>query len=213
MKTIPDRYGESYRAEYGKHYQEECAERVDKQGGGSEQQFQYLPHEVPHVFLQVVHAPFDIHPAHRGNILSTPSEFVNLLVELFVADQIGGFGIAHHGFIFQLVLHLTVLVHVHRLCFQHTVRSLYDGTQYAVNRAEYNRGEEQDADTDGERSEHRVHVDGFGSCEGLPYTGGDVNQRSQSGYPFCHPCHVGAEGHHFHIEILQYLMQVTEIGG
>ena len=62
-------------------------------------------------------------------------------------------------------------------------------------------GKEHYTDTDGERSEHRVHVDGFKalSRDSL-YTGGDVNQRSQSGYPFCHPAMLEQRGTHFHLQ-------------
>ena len=55
LETVPHRYGEGYRTEYRQHHEEEGADGVYHEGGGLEQQFQYLAEEVADVFLHVVH--------------------------------------------------------------------------------------------------------------------------------------------------------------
>ena len=52
------------------------------EGGGLEQQFQYLAEEVADAFLHVVHSPVDIHPRHRHHVGGRPAEFLQLLVKL-----------------------------------------------------------------------------------------------------------------------------------
>ena len=46
LETVPHRYGEGYRTEYRQHHEEEGADGVYHEGGGLEQQFQYLAEEV-----------------------------------------------------------------------------------------------------------------------------------------------------------------------
>ena len=119
-----------------------------------------------------------------------------MLVKLLVGHEVGGFGVAHHRLVLQLVLLFTVLVHVQRFRLQHLRRALHHGREHAVYRAQHHRGEEHDAKTDGEGTEHREHVYRFGPRQRLPHPVGDVEQRAQPGNAFRHARHVLAQRHH-----------------
>ena len=103
METVPHGDGEGYRSQDGEDYQEECPKRVDEQGGSGKEQFQQFPHHIAEPFLQVVHTAFHVHPRHCCHVRGSDAEFIQLLVELLIADQIGCFGILHHRLVFQFV--------------------------------------------------------------------------------------------------------------
>ena len=187
LEAVPHRYGEGYRTEYRQHHEEEGADGVYHEGGGLEQQLQYLAEEVADALLHAVHTTVDIHPRHRHHVGGRPAEFLQLFVKLLVGHKVGGFGVAHHRLVFQFVLLLPVGVHVERFRLQHLRRALHHGREDAVYRAKHHRGEEHDAKTYCKRTEHREHVYRFGSRQRLPYTVGDVEQRASPAMPFATP--------------------------
>jgi len=193
--------------------QKERPQRVDQQRGSGEQKLQHLAEEVADTFLHVVSTALDIHSGHRNHVAGRPAQLFELTVELLVRDEVGRFGVAHHRLVFEFVFLLAVLVHVERLRFEHPVRALYDGAQHSVDRAEDECRKKHDAEADGERSQQRIHVNGFGAGERLPHAYGHVEQRTQPRDAFRHACHVGAERHHLGIERAQDGVQVVELYG
>ena len=89
--------------------------------------------------------------------------------------------------------------------------ALHDGTENIVQRAEHQRGKEQDADAYGKGTQQGIDIYRFGTCHRLPYTDGNVEQRTQSGKSLAHVHHVLAKGKHLVIQGCQYGVQVGKI--
>ena len=211
MEAVPHGEGEGDGTQNGQHHEEERAERVDNQGCGGKHQLQHLAEPVAHGLLDVVRSPVHVHPRHRHQVGRRPAQFFQLAVEFLVAGEVGGFRVAHHRLVFQSVLLFPVLVHVEGLRFQHGVSALHDGAQHAVHRAQDYCREEQDTQTDGKRPQQRVHVYRFGTRQRLPHAHRHVEQRAQSGKPFRHARHVGAQGHHLVVKREQNPVKVVKL--
>ena len=209
METVPHGDGKGYRSQDGEDNQEECPKRVDEQGGSGEKQFQELPHHIAEPFLEVVHAAFHVHSRHCRHIRGRDTEFIQFLVKLFVTHQIGCFGILHHRLVFQLVPQLAVFVHAESLLFEHLVRTLHDGTKHAVDGLQHHRKEE-DAETESERTEQRIDVDGFGTGKRLPYPECHIEECAQARNAFGDTNHVTAHRHHLRVKRTEHLMQVVK---
>jgi hypothetical protein len=114
---------------------------------------------------------------------------------------------------FQPVLLLTVLLHVHRLPLKHPVGSLHNRTQHRIHRSEYQGREKHDADAYRKRTQKRIHVYRFGTGKRLPDTDGHIEQGTESGKSLGHIQHILTKGHHFIVKALQNGMEIREIHG
>ena len=209
LKTVPHGDGKGYRSQDGEYNQKECPKRVDEQGGSSKKQFQEFPHHIAKRFLEVVHTAFHIHSRHRRHIRGSNTEFIQFLVELLIADQIGCFGILHHRLVLQLVPQLAVFVHTEGLLFEHLVRPLHNGTEYPVDSLQHHRKEE-DAKTERKGTEQRIDVNGFGTSQGLPHPKCHIKERAQARNAFGDTYHVAAHRHHLRVKGTEDLVQVVK---
>ena len=87
LETVPYRQGEGYRTENRQHHEKEGADGVYHEGGGLEQQFEYLAEEVADALLHVVHPRSIYIPRHRHHVGGRPAEFLQLLVKLLVRPR------------------------------------------------------------------------------------------------------------------------------
>ena len=60
-------------------------------------------------------------------------------------------------------------------------------------------------------TQERKDIYRLGSCQRLPHTIGDIEKSTQSGKSFGDTRHLRAEGHHIHIQTLEYLMQIVKV--
>lgn len=208
METVPHAEGERDRSQYREDNQKEGTHRVYQQRGGGEKKFQQIADTVTENLLELVGAPFRIHPYLGGRVLKTPAKLVNLAVELLVTDKIGGLRIAHLYLVLQLLLLPTVLFHIQRLSLQHPVRTLHHESEHAVHSTQNQCGEKQDTDADGERTQQRVHVNRLGVGERLPHAHGHIEQRPQAGNALAHIHHVLTERQHIIVQSLQNGMEI-----
>ena len=146
LKAIVHTDGKGYRTQYGKDNQEECPDGVNHKGSRLKEQFQKFPEPVPDGLLDIVGCPIHVHTTHCGNIFGRPSQFVNLFIKCFIRNKVSRFRIAYHRFILQFVLLFPVGVHVESLRFEHMVAALDYWRHHAVNRTQYERGKEHNAE-------------------------------------------------------------------
>ena len=192
LKAIIYTDGKGYRTQYGKDNQEKGSDGVYHKGCRLKEQFQKFPEPIPDGLLDIVGCPIHVHTAHCGNIFGRPSQFVNLFIKCFIRNKVSRFRIAHHRFIFQFVLLFPVGVHIESLRFEHIVTPLDYWRHHAVNRTQYECGEEHNTEANHKRTQNRVNVYRFGTGERLPYFGSHIEQSPQSRYSFGYPCHVPA---------------------
>ena len=209
MEAVPDGNSEGDGAKYREDDQEERADGVYHEGCRLEHEFQQLPEKRLHRPLHVVHRPVYVHTARFYGVQH--AEFLQPFVELLLVHQIGRLGIALHRLVFEPVFLLPVLVHVECLGLQDVVRPLDDGRQHVVDGAQHDTGKKHDAESQHERSEQGIHVDGFRPRKGLPHPVRDIEQRAQSGDAFRHSRHLGAERHHVLVQTPQNPVQVLKI--
>ena len=91
------------------------------------------------------------------------------------------------------------------------MRTLYYRAEHGVQRAEYQRGEKQDADANGEGTQQGIDIYRFGTGHRLPHADGDIEQGTQPGKSLSYVHHALAKGQHIVIQGRQYGMQVGKI--
>ena len=190
LESVVHRYAECQRPEYRQHDEEERPEHVYHQRHRLEHQFQDIAEAVAYHLLQLVQSALRIHPRHRRQVRRRYAEVVQFLVKLRIVHQVGRLRVALHHLSLQLVLLLPQLVEVELLPFEHRAHALHYRTHHAVHRAEHQRREEQDADADGERTQHREHIYRLSPRQRLPYPVGDVEERTEPGHRPCHARHL-----------------------
>ena len=92
------------------------------------------------------------------------------------------------------------------------MRGFYQRREYAIQASQHERGEEQDADTDGERPHQGKEIDRFGAGQRLPDAVGDVEQRPDSCDGHCDLRHRVAQRHHIVVEYPENRVQILRKG-
>ena len=142
-------------------------------------------------------------------LLLAPAHVLQFGVQLLVGGKDAS---GHHGFCQHVrpepVLLLLVFLQVESLVPQQRAGSLDNGTEDAVKGSQHHYIEEEDADAQYKRPEHRKDIYRLGTGKGLPHPVSNVEQGSQCGQ--CHPHihHRLAELGHRIVQIPQNLVQV-----
>ncbi len=111
-------------------------------------------------------------------LLLAPAHVLQFGVQLLVGGKDAS---GHHGFCQHVrpesVLLLLVFLQVESLVPQQRAGSLDNGTEDAVKGSQHHYIEEEDADTQYERPEHRKDIYRLGTGKGLPHSVSHVEQR------------------------------------